>query len=134
MEGMIPPTSSPPTHADIDDSSADAIGTAMGLLADQQRRTLLRYLERADGTATLSEVAEAIATETRNPDPGAISDLAGAPSRDVREARISLHHLHIPKLVAASAIDYDSETETLTLRDAGRRLLDRQEAVCGPLR
>ena len=131
---MIPPSNSPAMTSDADGFSAEDVGTVMGLLADPRRRALLHTLERADGTATLSEVAEAIATETRNPDPGAISDLAGVSSRDVREVRISLHHLHIPKLAAAGAIDYDSETETLTLRERGHTLLDRQEAVCGPLR
>ncbi|WP_126661066.1 DUF7344 domain-containing protein [Haloterrigena salifodinae] len=131
---MIPSSNSPSASPDVDDFSGEDVDTVMGLLADQRRRTLLRSLERADGTATLSEIAEAIATEARTPDPGAISDLAGVSSRDVREVRISLHHLHVPKLAAAGAIDYDSETETLTLRERGRTLLDRQEAVCGPLR
>lgn len=131
---MIPPTDSPAATPDADDFSAEDVGTVMGLLADQRRRALLGYLERADGAATLTEVAEAIATETGNPDPRAMSDLAGVSSRDVREVRISLHHLHVPKLAAAGAIDYDSETETLTLRERGRTLLDRREAVCGPLR
>ena len=131
---MNSPINSPAAHSDVADSSAEAADTAMGLLANRRRRAVLRYLDRAGGTAPLSDVAAAIATETRNPDPAAISDLAGVSSRDVREVRISLHHVHVPKLVAANAIDFDSETEELTLRDHGRTLLDRQQAVCGPLR
>ena len=131
---MNPPITTPPTHTEFDDSSIEGVATAMGLLADRRRRAVLRYLERAGGTATLSELAEAIAMETRNPDPATISDLADASSQETRDVRISLHHVHVPKLADAGAIEYDSETETLTLCDRGRTLLDRQEAVCGPLR
>ncbi|ADB60863.1 hypothetical protein Htur_1979 [Haloterrigena turkmenica DSM 5511] len=131
---MTPPINSPAADLEFDDSSADAVDTAMGILADRNRRAVLRYLDRSDGTATLTELAEAIATDTRNPDPTTISDLADVSSRDVREVRISLHHLHVPKLDAAGAIDYDRKTETLTLLDQGRTLLERQEAVRGPLR
>ena len=131
---MHPPINSPAADPEFDDSSVDAVDTAMGLLADRRRRAVLRYLDRSDGTATLTELAEAIASESRNPDPSTISDLAGASSRDVRAVRISLHHVHVPKLDAAGAIEYDRQTETLTLLDEGRSLLDRQEAVCGPLR
>lgn len=131
---MNPPINSPAADLEFDDSSADAVATAMGILADRDRRAVLRYLDRSGGTATLTELAEAIATETRNPDPATISDLADVSSRDVRELRISLHHVHVPKLDAAGAIDYDRTTETLTLLGQGRTLLERQEAVCGPLR
>ena len=131
---MNSPSNAPPTHLEFDDSSAEAVETAMGLLANRQRRAVLRYLERAGGTATLSELAESIAMETRNPDPATISDHAGVSSQEARDVRISLHHVHVPKLTEADAIEYDSETETLTLREKGRTLLDRQEAVCGPLR
>ncbi|ELY57696.1 DUF7344 domain-containing protein [Natronolimnohabitans innermongolicus] len=130
---MTPPINLPePTI--VSESGLEATAAVMGLLAAQRRRALLRYLERVDGAATLSEVAEAIATETRRSDPAVISDHADAASRAVRDTRISLHHVHVPKLAEADAIDYDPETETLTLLERGRTLLERQAAVCGPIR
>ena len=131
---MIPSNNAPAVDTEFDDTGADEIDSAMDLLANRQRRAVLRYLERANGSATLSDVARAIAAESRNPDPAVVSDHAGAPSQETRRVRLSLHHAHIPRLTAANAIDYDPETETLTLCERGRTLLDRQKAVCGPLR
>ncbi|QSW99002.1 DUF7344 domain-containing protein [Haloterrigena alkaliphila] len=131
---MTPSTNAPAVLTEFDDAGADEIDSAMDLLANRQRRAALRYLERANGSATVSEVARAIAAESRTPDPAVVSDHAGAPSQETRRVRLSLHHAHVPKLVAANAIEYDPETETLALRERGRTLLNRQEAVCGPLR
>ena len=128
---MIPLLSSPEKLTAFGDTRADAVDTAMDLLADRRRRAVLEYLEETDGSATLTELAVEIAEQETASEPNAISDHGDVSARDRRAVRISLHHTHVPKLVNADVIDYDSATKTVTLRDRGRTLLDRRDAVCG---
>ncbi|MDQ2052498.1 hypothetical protein RBH26_18710 [Natronolimnohabitans sp. A-GB9] len=135
---MIPPanSSSParPVTSEPSVGTDETAETAMGLLASRRRRAVLRHLKRVGGSATLADVAAAIATETRTAGPRTVSDHGNVSRRQRRAVRLSLHHVHVPKLADADAIDYDSETRTLTLREHGRTLLAREGAVCGPVR
>ncbi|QCC60529.1 hypothetical protein NP511_00850 [Natrinema thermotolerans] len=108
---------------------ADAVDTAMDLLADGRRRAALQYLAETGGDATLTELAVEIAAQEAGVEPNAISDHSDVSSRERRAVRISLHHTHIPKLTTAEVVDYDTETETITLTDHGRTLLERADAV-----
>ncbi|WP_455449677.1 DUF7344 domain-containing protein [Natrinema thermotolerans] len=108
---------------------ADAVDTAMDLLADGRRRAALQYLAETGGDATLTELAVEIAAQEAGVEPNAISDHGDVSSRERRAVRISLHHTHIPKLTTAEVVDYDTETETITLTDHGRTLLERADAV-----
>lgn len=128
---MIPLLSSPESLTAFGETRADAVDTAMDLLADSRRRMLLSHLAETGGDAPLAELAVEIATREADATPSAISDHGGISSRDRRTVRISLHHTHVPKLETAGAVDYDRETETVTLTDTGRTLLDREEAVRG---
>ena len=128
---MIPLLRSPESLTAFGDSPSDDVNTMMKLLADRRRRIVLQYLEAADGSATLTELAVEIATQEATEAPNAISDHGDVSARDRRAVRISLHHTHIPKLAAADAIDYERETETVTLSERGRTLLDRETAVRG---
>ncbi|MFC6767293.1 DUF7344 domain-containing protein [Natrinema soli] len=128
---MLPLLNSPESLTAFGDSRADAVDTVMDLLANRRRRAVLQYLEEVDGSATLTELAVEIAAQEAGSEPNAISDHGAISARDRRAVRISLHHTHIPKLAAAEAIDYDTATETVALRDRGRALLSRQEAVQG---
>lgn len=127
---MIPLLESPESLTAFGDSRAD-VDTAMDLLANRRRRAMLDALEANDGSATLTELAVEIAAQEAGSEPNAISDHGDVSAREQRAVRISLHHTHIPKLSAAEAIDYDSATETVALRDRGRALLSRNEGVHG---
>ncbi|MFA9417410.1 hypothetical protein [Natrinema sp. HArc-T2] len=127
---MIPLLQSPESLTAFGESS-DGIDTAMELLAHRRRRVVLQYLEAAGGSATLTELVVEIATQEATAEPNAISDHGDVSARDRRAVRISLHHTHIPKLAAADAIDYERETETVTLGERGRTLLERDDAVRG---
>ncbi|SEP90741.1 DUF7344 domain-containing protein [Natrinema salaciae] len=131
---MIPLLSSPESLTAFGETRADAVDTAMDLLADRRRRAVLDYLEETDGTATLTELAVEIAAREARVEPNAISDHGDVSARDRRAVRISLHHSHVPKLANADVIDYETETETVTLTDRGRSLLSRRDAVQGPPR
>ncbi len=79
------------------------------LLADSTRRRVLRNLtaERND-TATIDALATALGGEaTPGPD-------------SVREARIQLHHTHLPKLDDAGVVDVDWERKVVEYRDGYR--------------
>ncbi|PGF17535.1 hypothetical protein CP556_16455 [Natrinema sp. CBA1119] len=128
---MIPLLNSPESLTAFGDSRADVVDTVMDLLANRRRRAVLQYLEANDGSATLTELAVEIAAQETGSDPNAISDHGTVSAREQRAVRISLHHTHIPKLAATEAIDYDTATETVALRDRGRALLSRHEAVDG---
>lgn len=128
---MIPLLQSPERLTAFGESPSDGIDTAMELLAHRRRRAVLQSLEAAGGSATLTEIAVEIATQEAAATPNAISDHGDVSARDRQAVRISLHHTHVPKLAAADAIDYERETETITLRERGRTLLDREAAVRG---
>ena len=128
---MIPLLRSPESLSAFGESASDGVDTAMELLADRDRRSVLQYLANGDGSATLTELVVEIAARNAATEPKAISDHGDVSARDRRTARISLHHTHIPKLAAADVIDYESDTETVTLRERGRALLERDEAVRG---
>ncbi|PCR89720.1 DUF7344 domain-containing protein [Natrinema ejinorense] len=129
---MIPLLNSPESLTTFGER-ADAVETALDLLANRRRRAVLEYLEEVGGSATLTELAVEIATRETRTEPNVISDHADVSSRDRRAVSISLHHTHIPKLANADVVDYATETETVTLRDRGRALLDRQNAVSEPI-
>lgn len=131
---MIPLLSSPESLTAFGDTRDDAVDTAMDLLSDRRRRALLEYLAETDGSASLTELAVEIAAQEAGAEPNAISDHGDVSARDRRAVRISLHHTHVPKLANADVIDYESETEMITLTDRGRTLLDRREAVQEPPR
>ena len=128
---MIPLLRSPESLTSFGESASDGVDTAMKLLAHRYRRSMLQYLEDGDGSATLTELAVDIATQDAATEPNAISDHGDVSARERRTVRISLHHTHIPKLAAADVIDYERETETVTLCERGRTLLERDDAIRG---
>ncbi|MDF9746964.1 DUF7344 domain-containing protein [Natrinema salsiterrestre] len=130
---MIPLLNSPESLTAFGEG-ADAVDTALDLLANQRRRGVLEYLEESGGSAPLTELAVEIAAQEAGAEPNAISDHGDVSARDRRAVRISLHHTHIPKLANADVVDYDTATETVTLRERGRTLLSRRESVQGPPR
>ncbi|WP_226006772.1 DUF7344 domain-containing protein [Natrinema salinisoli] len=129
---MIPLLNSPESLTAFGDTRADAVDTALDLLANQRRREVLEYLEETGGSATLTELAVEVATREAGAEPNAISDHGDVSARDRRAVRISLHHTHIPMLANADVVDYDTETETVTLHDRGRALLDQRDALSEP--
>ena len=73
------------------------------LLADDRRRYTLHCLSRHVGAISLGELAELIALEE------------GDPTADRYERILTgLHHVHLPKLVDAGLVRYESDAETVT--------------------
>ena len=82
------------------DRTSPTLEDALGALADDRRRRVIRYLLERDGADAvgLGELAEAVADGT-----------------DVEAVRRSLHHAHIPHLDEAGIVDYDAHEEHVRL-------------------
>ncbi len=85
--------------------SADVLST---LIDSRRRRFVCRYLAQISATADVNSVADKIAEWESN----------GVPSEDVRErVRITLHHVHLPKLVEAGVVELDGDTISTSLSE-----------------
>ncbi|UPV74819.1 hypothetical protein M0R89_01815 [Halorussus limi] len=79
------------------DDSLDAI---FEVLVAERRRRALYVLHRRGGPVALSDLAEAVAS-------------CEGEDADVERVAASLHHVHLPKLVAANVAEYDPEDGTV---------------------
>lgn len=108
---------------------ADESGTdeLLKVLAANRRRRVIRALLDADGTVSLTELADEVARER--------ADADGVPT-DPERVEISLHHVHLPKLADAGLVviaESDGETrlkftETPEMRALVSELLELEEA------
>lgn len=87
------------------------------LLADRERRVVLRYLrETAAGTGSIDGALEAVTEVEREFDPTYSRERAG----------ITLHHVHLPQLAGVGVVDYDERSGTIRYHEDDRleRALD----------
>jgi hypothetical protein len=80
------------------------------LLADERRRTVLDVLAQRGATVTFEALAAAVDDCERA---RAVDDA----TRD--RIRVSLHHVHLPKLAAAGLLLYDPLSKRVEVRPAG---------------
>lgn len=109
-------------------SDRRSVDLLLAVLADEQRRTILRYVQRADGSdvsleALAAALAESDATDCRDPD----------------RVAVELHHSHLPKLAETSFIEYDVTDTTVRCHDHERldsllATLDDLESPAAPVR
>lgn len=88
------------------------------LLASEYRRHTLRWLQR-EGEMTLDRLARKLRNDI---------------DEDSKSIKIYLHHNHLPKLADKGTVQYDVETNTVSITREGRRLvsnLTEIEAVLG---
>jgi DNA-binding transcriptional ArsR family regulator len=83
--------------------------TALLLLADRTRRTVLRSLIETGGDTAVEELVETIAT--RELSTGGETLLAGG-----GRVAVELHHVHLPKLREAGLIEYDARNDAVRYR------------------
>jgi hypothetical protein len=79
-----------------------------GALLDTERAWIIERCERADGELSLDRLSTAMAAE--------LSD--GAGERTPAKCRVSLVHVHLPKLSELGLLDYDAEQEVVASTDA----------------
>lgn len=74
------------------------------LLANERRRIVVAYLLGRDGPVAVEEVVDHVVAE--------IESSVGRAERDPRvSVGVSLHHVHLPKLDDAGAIEYDPQRQ-----------------------
>ena len=94
--------------------------TALRLLADQQRRKVLRHVADGNGTTTADQLVDSLFTDT--------SPLVDqGPTRD--QLAINLHHIHLPMLEEAGVIEYPPESEAIQYRSID--IVEELLQVCG---
>lgn len=77
------------------------------LLAADRRREVLRVLRHRTPPLTLEQLATAVATSELDSD---------EPSEEtIERVSITLHHCHLPMLTANSLVEYDAESNRVTV-------------------
>lgn len=89
--------------------------TVLRILADADRRRLLRLLTDAGGPVPVERIADSI-------------DAGHAETEVCDYGRISLHHTHLPMLREAAVVEYDADRGTVDYRTTP--LLEDVLAVC----
>lgn len=81
----------------------------LSMMADQQRRAVLRVLlERSDEAMSVDElVATLTDEESRSPDDQ---------QETAKKTTISLYHVHLPKLAEAGLVEFDQQSDTVRYR------------------
>ncbi|SIR89689.1 DUF7344 domain-containing protein [Natronorubrum thiooxidans] len=115
-ESLTPPSSTGLT---------DETDATVELLADQRRRAVLRYLDDHDNPVSLSDLTEHVTLEQRGRASSRVAATGDALLGTRRRVQLSLRHVHLPKLAAAHAIEYDTDTNTVSLCEQAVELLDR---------
>lgn len=92
------------------------------ILASERRRVALDVLEERSEPIDRTDLAAEIAARERGS--GATDEQADATDEQADEAidrevidriEVALHHAHLPKLAAAGVVDYDAESERISI-------------------
>jgi hypothetical protein len=88
----------------MDGDSID-FGLVLEMCQNKERRVVLRLLVKEQQSLTLDNLTKAIFNSTHQMSP------AGASEDKLSDIRLSLYHVHLPKLASKDFIHYDSEKE-----------------------
>lgn len=80
------------------------------LVSSPQRQAVVLQLTDSDGTATFDDLVDALAGDTER-----------------AMAAVRLHHVHLPKLRAVGAVEWDDQTGAVRLTPRARTLADDVE-------
>ena len=86
------------------------------LLKNPRRRAALRYLDDAEGTVTLSDLAEHIAAQEND----VTVEQLNAYQR--KRVYIALYQCHLPTMDESNVIDYDQDRGNIDIRDEAEKL------------
>ena len=89
-----------------------SVDTVCDLLVDEQRRLLLQYLHQQTRSCQVEELGDHLMTKYTEVD----SSQSGSERQRIT---LSLHHVHLPKLVDASLVTWDSNDGTVSLTERG---------------
>lgn len=126
--GMLPVISDPESLTTATAGSADGTDSRFDVLGDQRRRAVLRYLDDHEDPVSLSDLADHLVLEDQAEDRGTLASCGDALLGKRRRVQISLRHSHVPKLADADAVEFDYETNTVSLCERGAKLLARMNS------
>ena len=87
--------------------TTSAFDSILGLCRDQHRRIVLATLAAEQRSVTLNDLTQAVLKYNYQASPTAVSE-------DVlTEVRLSLHHIHLPKLASDGPITYDPDRQVV---------------------
>ena len=117
-ESTTGPDETTTATTDPDDDGGDAemdaplpLDQVFGILKNQRRRRVLRMLREADGTTTLSDLAEQIAAWENDKEIKQIS------SSERKRVYVGLYQCHLPKMDDMGVIDFNKPRGTVVLGD-----------------
>lgn len=87
------------------------------VLSNHRRRILLGLLRRSDVPIALADAVREVVEREHDHRLEELSDQA------IENVHISLHHVHVPKLVTAGLVAYDADRRTLELAVSPERIL-----------
>ena len=91
------------------------------VLRNERRRRTIEQLREYDGTMTVDELAEHIATLE--------SDESPAPRKVRKSVYVSLHQTHLPKLDDLGIVEYDQQSKELRLTERAQEVEVYMEVV-----
>lgn len=93
------------------------------VLSARRRREALSHLNEVGTEIRLADLAGRIALRESGSD-----DDSGS-AVDPRRIHVSLHHVHVPKLAAANAVEFDRAERTVSLTETGRAIVAELEGL-----
>ena len=109
---MIPVRRLPTDTVNTDTTTLDS---TLDCCRDQRRRVALGVLADESESVTLDDLAAAVLEHDHHVSVGAGSDDDG--DDDLQGVRVSLHHVHLPKLAAAGVVAYDLDRRVVEPTD-----------------
>lgn len=98
------------------ESGQQSIDRVFDVLAHQRRRAALGCLVDHSQAIALADLAQDVAVR-ENEEP-----ITEIPKAEIQEIRLVLYHQHLPKLVAAGAVEYDRERDLVRVADSADRV------------
>lgn len=111
--------STPSPDADRHPGTALSEDALYEVLSARRRRETLHRLDEAGDGIELADLAERIALD------GGSDGGRGSNSAAIQRIHVSLYHVHVPKLAAVNAVEFDRVERTVSLTGTGRAIVDR---------
>lgn len=91
------------------------------ILKNNRRRVVLQYLQEADGTVKLSNLADHVTAVENETDVNSIT------SSERKRVYVGLYQFHLPKMSKMGVIDYDQDRGDISLTERGANLYQKHE-------
>lgn len=122
---MLPAISDPESLTAPSTETADETSATFDLLANRRRRLVLRRLAESDAPVSVDDLVDHVVLAEDGSESRSVASVGDAVLGTRRRVRLSLHHVHLPKLAEANAVDVDSGSNAVSLGENGSWLLGR---------